>query len=294
MTTQQELFDLKAGELFSKQSSNAGMLSSDDYSQRAIDLEKWTSMDSINIKYEFPEPAHRARYYRMVKNGWFTRRTNQDEIELFLKDGENELEVSHLGRLFQDLHKIHLNSNHRRGKTMRALVNKQFANIGRDYVDIYISTCHECSLRKAKLDGSGVTLFEPDDQNVDDQTKFENALQYFLSSRVFTRQIDNLTLCCHSGSLNLFGSINNMQGFWRIKLNLDRVHNLFEEIGVSVAERDLKCYAEFLSRALQDDASSVALDDDGNCQLAIEFHIGGTRIVGNMKVNTLSLICGDA
>ena len=284
MTTQRELFDQKAGELFSKQSSNAGMLSSDDYGQRAIDLEKWTSMDSINIKYEFPEPAHRARYYRMVKNGWFSRRTSQDDIELFLKDGDHELEVSHLGRLFDDLHKIHLDSNHRRGKTMRALVNKQFANVGRDYVDIYISTCHECSLRKAKLDGSGITLLEQDDLDIDDQTKFENALQYFLSTRVFIRPIDNATICCQSGTLTIFGAINNVRGFWQTKLTLDTVYNLFEEIGISIADRDLKSYAEFLSRGLQDDASTITLDDDGNSLLDVEFHVGGTRIVGTIKV----------
>ena len=292
MASQKEIFDLKAGELFSKQSSNAGMLSANDYHQRAVDLEKWTSMDSINIKYEFPEAAIRARYYRMVKNGWFTRRSDEDDIEMLLRDGDNELQVSHLGRLFDDLNKVHVESNHRRGKSMRTLVNKHFANIGRDYVEIYIATCHECSLRKAKLDASKVNLIETDDQNIDDQTRFENALLYYLSSRVFLRSFDNITLCCYSGTLILFGSVDNKQAFWRLKLTTGDVHDFFEDIGISFDERDLQRYAELLGRALQDDRLTIAIDDDGCCCLLMVFNLGGSRIAGRLKVSSSYNIIG--
>jgi hypothetical protein len=228
----------------------------------------------------------------MIKNGWYAILEQEQVPHLLVRKADKIYKVSHLGQLFDDLSSFHYGNNHCKGKVLKELVANEYANIGREYIAIYLSSCPECSKHKSKLEQNSnindESLENDEDIEGDDELMFSIALKRELRSTIYCKILDSTTMIYNNGALCVIGNVGDTVGYWQIEVTFALMESLLENIGVSITGESVnntsKRYGELIGAALKQEELSFSLQEDRTCDVEMPFKIGSTSLMGSINV----------
>ena len=157
LAEQKRVFLEKMNEKLSEQSDERSQfLTEDKYNKVCEALAGWDAKEGKEKKatqQEYPQVYAWARKYELVSMSGsevlvFKNKAEEDDALTAL---DQSVKVSHQGRVFEDLHKIHLHGGHCRNRTFNGrVVAAHGKSIPHWVLDLFVQCCPTCCRRKPR------------------------------------------------------------------------------------------------------------------------------------------------